>query len=125
MKTDAIPLFNLRLDWRKLVPAMVVFLVLGFYGGMSFAQDIGSIDSVTADPLGSGLCWLVSKITGKFVFALSVIGLFATVVTFLAGVEMNELMKKLAGGVFVVSLLLVVTKLTEALSRHLGMTSFC
>lgn len=48
------------------------------------------------DPMAAGICKIVSTLTGKWAFGLSVVALIGVAGAFLFGVEMSEIMKKLA-----------------------------
>ncbi|MGS0741429.1 TrbC/VirB2 family protein [Glaciimonas sp. GG7] len=58
-----------------------------------------------ADPLGSGMCKVVDMLTGKWAFGISVVALASVATAFLFGVEMSEMMKKIAGFVTAVAFL--------------------
>lgn len=84
---------------------------------------IGSYGSAgSSDPMGDGICWFVGLITGKWIFGISVICLVATAGSFMAGVEMNEFMKKTATTVLVVSFIFSAVKFATALASFFGVT---
>lgn len=66
---------------------MVVVMFMA-YAGAAFAGS--------SDPLGNGICKVVELLTGKWAFGLSVMALVGVAAAFLFGVEMNEVMKKIA-----------------------------
>lgn len=65
----------------------------------------GAVLAGTADPLGSGICKFVDLLTGKWAFGISVVAMAGIAVSFMAGVEMSEMMKKLCGFFFAVAFL--------------------
>lgn len=67
---------------EKLILAGI--LLLGF-AGTAFAGD----------PMADGMCQMMSMLTGKWAFGLSVIALLAVAAAFMFGVEMSEVMKKM------------------------------
>lgn len=97
---------------RYVAMAMATLL----YAGVALAQE---------DPMGDGMCYFVNMLTGKWVFGASVIGIIATGLTFISGVEMNEFVKKLASAVLVVSLLLAATSIVRAIGMAMGGFTAC
>lgn len=92
-------------------------VVLALYAGAVLASG-GAVD--INDPMGSGMCYFVRLLTGKWAFGISVIGLFATAASFLAGVEMNEFIKKIAGVFMVACALLGGSAIMRAVANFFG-----
>ena len=101
-----------RANVERTVQRVALVAALGLYAGLVFAGS--------DDPMGDGMCWLVKKITGKWVFGASVVGLIATGLTFISGVEMNEFMKKVVGAILVVCFLLTASNMVSRLAAALG-----
>ena len=95
---------------------VAIGVCLALVAGAVFAQ------TATADPLGDGICFFVKLLTGKWAFGLSVVGLAAVGGSFLAGVEMNEFMKKVASFFMVVCILIAGTSIIKALASAIGVT---
>lgn len=84
-----------------------------------FAQAaIGQTSS--GDPLGNGMCYFVTLLTGKWAFGLSIVGLAATAGSFIGGVEMNEFMKKMASIFMVICILLAGTAIIRAFANYIS-----
>lgn len=105
---------------QRIIGRVTTGLAIVLYAGAVLAQV-----NDAADPMGSGMCYFVRMITGKWAFALSVVAFAATAFAFIAGVEMNEFMKKIAGTFLVVTFILACVNIAKGISTFLGNTSFC
>lgn len=100
----------------------VIILAACLYAGAAGAAG-GNYDM--SDPMGSGICYFVGMITGKWIFGVSVIAFVACMLSFMSGVEMNEFMKKLASTFAVITGLLAGVNIIKAFASFFGNTSFC
>lgn len=107
---------------RRVVGRLAMGVAIALYAG--FALAIGATND-TSDPMGSGMCYFVNMITGKWAFALSVVAFAATAFAFLGGVEMNEFMKKVTGTFMVVTFILAATNIAKGVATFFGNSSFC
>lgn len=103
------------------VRATAVFIALATFTSAAFAAT----NYDTSDPMGSGICYFVGMITGKWIFGVSVLAFIGCMLSFMSGVEMNEFMKKLASVFAVITGLLAGVNIIKAFASFFGNTAFC
>lgn len=99
---------------------------VAFMFGMALALvSTGAMAAMTADAMGTGICSLVTILTGKWLLGFAVLSVIGAGVALLFGGEMTDGLKKVATIIAIVGLILAASSILTTVFGAFGGAATC
>lgn len=96
-----------------------------FFGLVLVMVSTGAMAAMTADAMGTGICSLVTILTGKWLLGFAVLAVIGAGVALLFGGEMTDGLKKIATIIAIIGLILAASSILTTVFGAFGGAASC